>query len=132
MLQSLWNLISEIFESVWVLISAIFIFCFDALSLLHFEYPRLEGLIVGILLAWFLSRRESHPIVNILSAPLKISLDILDLLWDKGFDLIKLGFCKAKYYFMVPIYWTLKKTTNSYSYIMKKLGIIKEDLKDNG
>ena len=131
MLKTLWDLISGVIDSVWGLFHTLFIFIFESLSWLHFEAPRLEGLIFGVLLAWLLSRRESHPIINILSAPLKISLDILDLLWDKGFDLIKLGFYKAKYYFMIPIYWTLKKTGNSYSYIMKKLGIIKEDLKDN-
>ena len=83
MLQSLWNLISEIFESIWGLISAIFIFGFDALSWLHLEAPRLEGLMVGVLLAWLLSRRESSPIIKVISAPLKLTLDILDLAWDQ-------------------------------------------------
>ncbi len=50
---------------------------------LHVEAPRLEGLLVGILLAWMMVRRDKHPVLRVLSAPLKLVLDILDLAWDQ-------------------------------------------------
>ncbi len=45
--------------------------------------PRLEGLVVGVLLTWLLLRREKHPVLRVLSSPLKLVLDILDLAWDQ-------------------------------------------------
>ncbi len=50
---------------------------------LHVEAPRLEGLLVGIFLAWMMARRDKHPVLRVLSAPLKLVLDILDLVWDQ-------------------------------------------------
>lgn len=130
MLQSLWNLISGIFESIWGLISAIFIFGFDTLSWLHFEAPRLEGLIVGILLAWFLSRRESHPIIKVISAPLKLVLDILDLAWDQGIetagDILESGSSAL----FGGLGWAKSKIKDGYNFIMKKLNIAKDNLEE--
>lgn len=49
----------------------------------HTSMPRLEGLVVGVLLTWLLLRREKHPVLRVLSAPLKLVLDVLDLAWDQ-------------------------------------------------
>ena len=56
---------------------------------LHVEMPRLEGLLVGVALAWLLLRREKHPLLRVLSAPLKLVLDILDLAWDQAVEIFK-------------------------------------------
>lgn len=60
----------------------------DMLSHLHENMPRLEGLLAGIGLAWLLLRRNKHPLLRVLSAPLKLVLDILDLAWDQCVEVV--------------------------------------------
>jgi len=50
---------------------------------LHVNHPRLEGLLVGVALAWLLARKDRHPLLRALSAPLKLVISILDLAWDQ-------------------------------------------------
>ena len=89
LLQSLWNLgveaVGAVLNLVWVLISNLW----DLLLVLHMEAPRLEGLLVGVTLAWLMMRRDKHPILRALSAPLKLVLDILDLVWDQAVEVVK-------------------------------------------
>ena len=81
----------------------------DALVYLHTGAPRLEGLLAGVVLAWVLLRRDRHPWLRVVSAPLKLVLDILDLAWDQGLEVARdlwqvpagwvrdgLGWCVAK------------------------------------
>ena len=89
LLQSLWNLgveaVGAVLNLVWVLISNLW----DLLLVLHMEAPRLEGLLIGVTLAWLMMRRDKHPILRALSAPLKLVLDILDLVWDQVVEVVK-------------------------------------------
>ena len=55
---------------------------------LHTAAPRLEGLLVGVLLSWLLLRRDKHPLLRVLSAPLKLVVDILDLAWDQVVEVV--------------------------------------------
>ena len=61
----------------------------DTLVYLHTGAPRLEGLLAGVLLAWVLLRRDRHPWLRVVSAPLKLVLDILDLAWDQGLEVAR-------------------------------------------
>ena len=89
LLQSLWNLAADtvgaVLALVWVLLANIW----DLLLVLHMEAPRLEGLLIGVTLAWLMMRRDKHPILRALSAPLKLVLDILDLVWDQVVEVVK-------------------------------------------
>lgn len=89
LLQSLWNLgvdaVGAVLNLVWVLVANLW----DLLLVLHMEAPRLEGLLVGVTLAWIMMRRDKHPILRALSAPLKLVLDILDLAWDQGVEVVQ-------------------------------------------
>lgn len=89
LLQSLWNLavdtVGAVLALVWVLLANLW----DLLLVLHMEAPRLEGLLVGVTLAWLMMRRDKHPILRALSAPLKLVLDILDLVWDQVVEVVK-------------------------------------------
>ena len=89
LLQSLWILaadtVSAVLALVWVLLANIW----DLLLVLHMEAPRLEGLLIGVTLAWLMMRRDKHPILRALSAPLKLVLDILDLVWDQVVEVVK-------------------------------------------
>ena len=103
------ELVAGVLDAVWNLGLLVLDVGRDTLVHLHTGAPRLEGLLVGVLLAWLLLRRERHPWLRVLSAPLKLVLDILDLAWDQGVEVARdlwqapadwarggLGWCVAK------------------------------------
>ena len=85
---STWGLFVGLLASIWGVIALIGTWAWEVLYHLHVTTPRLEGLLVGVLLTWLLMRREKHPILRVLSAPLKLVLDILDLAWDWCVDVV--------------------------------------------
>jgi len=89
LLKNMANFVLELGVSLWELLSLVLGFSLELLVTLHTTMPRLEGLLVGVLLAWLMARRNSHPLLRALSAPLKLVLDILDLIWDQCVELIK-------------------------------------------
>ena len=76
------ELVSGLTVIVWDLLTVVLTFCWDMLHNLHVGHPRLEGLLIGVALTWLMLRRDKHPALRVLSAPLKLVLDILDLAWD--------------------------------------------------
>ena len=78
------ELVAGVLDAGWNLVLLVLDVGRDTLVHLHTGAPRLEGLLVGVLLAWLMLRRERHPWLRVLSAPLKLVLDILDLAWDQG------------------------------------------------
>ena len=84
----IWNLIVDLFYALWGIVSGLLEFALGTAHWLHVEAPRLEGLLVGVLLAWLLSRRDRHPILRVLSAPLRLVLEVLDLAWDHLVELL--------------------------------------------
>ena len=128
MLESLWNLVVGVLTSVWGLLSSVVCFVCDMLMWLHVEAPRLEGLLVGVLLAWLLARRESHPLMRVLSAPLKLVLDILDLAWDQAFEVVEDLWVTARDWTLGSVSWVTGKAKGAYGSLMDKLRAKKEDL----
>ena len=78
-LQAGWDLVLGLCASVWGVVVLVAAGSWDVLGLLHETAPRLEGLIIGVALAWVMLRRDKHPLLRVLSAPLKLIVDILDL-----------------------------------------------------
>ena len=81
-ISACWDLVVGLLSAVWGVINLVATWGWEVLFYLHTTAPRLEGLLVGILLTWLLLRREKHPVIRVASAPLKLILDILDLSWD--------------------------------------------------
>lgn len=88
LLESVWGLVSGLLELGWELTVLVLSFTWGVLHHLHVEAPRLEGLLIGIALAWLLMRRDRHPILRVLSSPLKLVVDILDLAWDQVVEIV--------------------------------------------
>ena len=128
MLESLWNLFAGIFVSIWGLLSTVTSFVCDALLWLHVDAPRLEGLLVGIFLAWLLVRRDSHPLLRVASAPLKLILDILDLAWGQVEEVADDLWSTAKSWTAGSVGWVKSKIAGLYDSLMKKLNRTKENL----
>ena len=104
----------------------------DTLVYLHTGAPRLEGLLAGVLLAWVLLRRDRHPWLRVVSAPLKLVLDILDLAWDQGLEV-------ARDLWDVPVGWVRKgwgwavaKVRAAYSWKMGVLRSLRDRLLKRG
>jgi hypothetical protein len=89
LLQVCWNLVVDLTHVAWDLVSAMVVFLSELLYHLHVSSPRLEGLLVGVGLAWLLSRRDRHPLLKVLSSPLKLVLDVADLVWDQCVEVLK-------------------------------------------
>ena len=109
LLQSLWNLVWDVVLAAWDLAWVLLDGVWDLLMVLHNDMPRLEGLAVGVGLAWVMMRREKHPLLRALSAPLKLVLDILDLAWDQVVEVVsdvwETGVSWVKSAVGVPVGW---------------------------
>ena len=109
LLQSLWNLVWGVVLSVWDLAWVLLDGVWDLLMVLHNDMPRLEGLAVGVGLAWVMMRRDKHPLLRALSAPLKLVLDVLDLAWDQVVEVVsdvwETGVSWVKSAVGVPVGW---------------------------
>ena len=80
--------VMELLSTAWGLLSGVAVYMISCAHWLHLEAPRLEGLLVGVLFTWLLVRRDRHPLLKVLSAPLKLILDILDLVWDQALEVL--------------------------------------------
>ena len=114
--------------SVWGILTAVSTFCYDALYHLHVSAPRLEGLLVGILLAWVLLRREKHPLLRVLSSPLKLVLDILDLAWDQCVEVLEDCWGTCVRWANIPWAWCKRQANRLSGWVMSGLRGIRDRL----
>jgi hypothetical protein len=82
-LNSCWTMVIDLVSLLWGIVLVLGLWAWDVLYHLHVSAPRLEGLLVGVSLAWLMMRRDKHPLLRVLSAPLKLIVDVLDLAWDQ-------------------------------------------------
>lgn len=83
-----WAAIIGILSGAWSIVEEVLGWVWGVLYHLHVDAPRLEGLLIGVLLAWVLLRRDRHPLLRVLSSPLKLVVDILDLVWDQVVEVV--------------------------------------------
>jgi len=128
LLQTLWSFVLGLLVLVWDLVVLVTTLVGDSLLHLHVDAPRLEGLLVGVLLSWLLLRRDRHPLLRVLSAPLKLVVDILDLAWDQVVEIVEdvwdvvVGWVGGVYG------WCKGKVVGAGSWVMSGLGAVKARL----
>jgi len=88
LLELCWNFVWSTVVDVAGLVEQAGLFVWELLVLLHVSNPRLEGLLLGVALAWLLSRKDKHPVLRAASAPLNLVLNILDLAWDQVVEFV--------------------------------------------
>ena len=100
----------------------------DSLVQLDHSWPRTTGLLIGIALAWLMMRRDRHPFIRAISAPLKLVIDILDLAWDHSAEFVGdtlgtvWGWCKGS------VGWCWSKVTGACSWVVRCLENAKSKL----
>ena len=121
MLNSCLGLVLGLVSLVWSLISLVCVWVVEVFYHLHFDAPRLEGLLVGITLSWILLRRDKHPVLRVLSAPLKLVLDILDLAWDQCTEVF--SDCRESVMsgYSTSVGWVSAKAYTVYNWVLGNL-----------
>ena len=128
LLQSCWGLVVGVLGSIMDLGMTVLTLGGDVLIHLHTTAPRLEGLLVGIALAWIMLRRDKHPLLRVLSAPLKLVVDILDLAWDQVVEVAGDLWGTVKDWTGRSLGWARDKVVGAYSWVMGSLGKLKDKL----
>jgi hypothetical protein len=128
LLKELLSFVLQLGEQALGLLTLILGSVSSMLVLLHTEMPRLEGLLVGVLLAWLLARRDRHPLLRALSAPLKLIVDILDLIWDQCIEFVKDIWGTAMKWAKSTVDWTLGKVKSAWKMLTNGLTGIKNKL----
>ena len=128
LLEACWNLLAGVAGSLWGLVVTVLTFGSDVLLHLHTDAPRLEGLLVGIALAWVMLRRDKHPLLRVLSAPLKLVVDILDLAWDQVVEVACDLWDTSKDWVTRSVGWVRDRVVGVYNRGMGLLRALKEKL----
>ena len=128
-LKTGWDFIQTATISLWSLLEGAGLLAWDSLVVLHVQYPRAEGLIIGIALAWFMTRRDRHPLIKALSAPLKLVIDILDLMWDQSVEFLKDVLGTAFGWIKNCFSWCISKISAAWSWCISGLESIRDKLK---
>jgi len=127
-LQLCWDLVQSLAIQSWTLLESLGLFVGGLISTLHVEYPRLEGLIIGVSLAWLLSRRDRHPLLRAASAPLKLVIDILDLAWDQVVEVLGDVWGTAKGWVVGVGSWCKSKVAAAWGWSIASLRSVKDKL----
>ena len=128
LLEACWNLLAGVAGSLWGLVVTVLTFGSDVLLHLHTDAPRLEGLLVGVALAWVMLRRDKHPLLRVLSAPLKLVVDILDLAWDQVVEVACDLWDTSKDWVTRSVGWVRDRVVGVYNRGMGLLRALKEKL----
>jgi hypothetical protein len=128
LLHIVWGLLLGLILSLWEVAVVLLGFVSETLVWLHVGHPRLEGLLVGVALSWLMLRREKHPLLRVLSSPLKLVVDILDLAWDQVVEVVSDLCATAKKWVTDPAEWVKNKVTGAYSWSVGLLKTLKEKL----
>ena len=127
-LKSSWAAAVDLIVLVWSALSVLAGWAWDVLYHLHVSAPRLEGLLIGVALAWVMLRRDKHPLLRVLSAPLKLVVDILDLAWDQVVEVVDDVAGTVKDWVSRPVRWVWDRVTGAYSWLLGRLSSLRDTL----
>ena len=127
-LNSCWEFLVGLGGTLWGLLALVSTWSWEMLYHLHVSAPRLEGLLVGVALAWVMLRRDRHPLLRVLSAPLKLILDILDLGWDQCVEVAKDLWGTVRDWVTGALGWVKARIVGVYNRVMNLLTSVKDKL----
>ena len=118
----------EILTNFAGLFTTLFAWLWSVLLIVHNDMPRLEELLIGIILAWFFVHRDKNPIIRALAAPLKIVLDILDIIWDETVEAALDLYTSAKGLVVKGLTWVKDKAKDLIGSLTGALRTLKSNL----
>jgi len=124
-LKSCWGLIAGLGEALLDIVLVVGVWGYEILHHLHVNAPRLEGLLIGVALAWVLLRRDNHPLLRVISAPLKLVVDILDLAWDQVVEIFQDLWGTVTGWVNGVVGWVKGKVISGYNWLIKSLKSVK-------
>lgn len=125
LLKEILNFVVGVGISIVELLGLCLSFLFDSFIILHTQMPRLEGVLIGVLLAWLMARRDKHLILKVLSAPLKMVLDVLDLLWDEVCEFTTDSWGLVRSWARKPYDWAKSVSKKGYDIVVNGLSLLK-------
>jgi hypothetical protein len=128
MFSSCWSLLVGLGTTLMGVVGLVCTWGWEMIYYFHMSAPRLEGLLVGVTLAWIMLRRDKHPLLRVLSAPLKLVLDILDLAWDQVVEVAHDLTSTARDCVKGLASWTWGKVVAGYNWTMTSLRATKDRL----
>jgi hypothetical protein len=128
LLERCWDFVWSVGVDVVGLVDLAGVFVWDLLVLLHVSNPRLEGLFVGVALAWLLSRKDKHPFLRAASAPLNLVLNILDLAWDQVMEFFGDVWGTVSGWVKGALSWCRSKVDGCWNWGLNKLRAVSDVL----
>jgi len=129
LLQMCWEFVVGLLSVASDLSLVAVLFVWGVLEHLHVEMPRLEGLLVGVGLAWVLLRRDRHALLRVLSSPLKLVVDILDLAWDQCIEVLRDVWGTCVSWVEGALGWCRDRAVGAWSRVMGGLGWLRDKLR---
>jgi len=129
LLQRCWDFVWSVGGEVVGLAERVGVLAWELLVLLHMSNPRLEGLLVGVALAWLLSRKDKHPFLRAASAPLNLILNILDLAWDQVVEFFEDVWGTVSGWVKGGWNWCKSKVVGCWNWGLNCLGAVSDRLK---
>ena len=123
-----WAAIIGVLSGAWSIVEEVLVWGWSVLYHLHVDAPRLEGLLIGVLLTWVLLRRDKHPLLRVLSAPLKLVVDILDLAWDQVVEVLTDSKDAVYSWVKKLVDFVVSRVKGSWSWTLAKLQSLKDRL----
>lgn len=128
-LKSCLALVLGLLVALWDIVQLVLVWAWDVMYHLHMTAPRLEGLLIGVALTWLLLRRDRHPVLRVLSAPLKLLLDIIDLAWDQVVEVASDVWTTVKGWTSGALSWAWSKVTGALSGLTGLLAGLRDKLR---
>ena len=125
LLQEALKFVIELCVSLAGFVALVLGFVFDLLAIMYTDMPMTLGIIIGVLATWIMHRRDRHPVLKILSAPLKLVLDTLDLVWDQASEAIKDAWEVSVAWIKKPFSWSGDKLKQGWDLISKGFALLK-------
>ena len=127
-LSSCWSLLVGLLMSLWGVFCLVGVWAWEVLYHLHVSAPSLEGLLIGIALAWMMARRDKHPALRVLSSPLRLVIDILDLAWDQAVEVVSDSWGVVRSWVAGIVGWCRNRVSHAWKMMMGLLSGLKEKL----
>tara|TARA_B100000700_G_scaffold258977_1_gene293551 strand:+ start:540 stop:953 length:414 start_codon:yes stop_codon:yes gene_type:complete len=128
-LKSCLALVLGLLVALWDVVQLVLVWAWDVVYHLHMTAPRLEGLLIGVTLTWLLLRRDRHPVLRVLSAPLKLILDIIDLAWDQVVEVASDVWTTVKGWTSGALSWVWNRLTGTLSGLTGLLAGLRDKLR---